>query len=85
MALRTYTTNHQVFIMNKFMNARVSELIDVDSLLPKFETLKACWKEKDVRINKLLRSVMMRRGHLLKSYRNVMRRSLAIVLRALNV
>ncbi len=56
MALRTYTTNHQVFIMNKFMNARVSELIDVDSLLPKFETLKACWKEKDVRINKLLRS-----------------------------
>ncbi|WP_323914308.1 hypothetical protein [Aeromonas caviae] len=42
--------------MNKFMNARVNELIDIESSLPKFETLKACWKESNTRIDKLSRS-----------------------------
>ncbi|MGU5781897.1 MULTISPECIES: hypothetical protein [Aeromonas] len=39
--------------MNKFMNARISEFIDVESLLPKFETLEACWNEKKVRVKTL--------------------------------
>lgn len=39
--------------MNKFMNARISELIDVESLLSKFETHEACLEEKKVRVKKL--------------------------------
>ena len=52
-ALRTYTTNHSVFIMRKFMSAKISELIKVESLLPKFETHEKCWNEKKVRVKKL--------------------------------
>lgn len=39
--------------MNKFMNARISGLIDVEYFLPEFETNEACWKEKKVRVKKL--------------------------------
>ena len=42
--------------MNKFMNAKISDLIDVESLLPNFETLEACLRENSVRIGKLSRS-----------------------------
>ncbi|HHQ4690369.1 hypothetical protein [Aeromonas veronii] len=39
--------------MKKFMNARVSECINVESLLQKFETHKKCWIEKEYRITRL--------------------------------
>ncbi|WP_323910753.1 hypothetical protein [Aeromonas caviae] len=42
--------------MNKFMNAKISDLIDVESLLPNFEALEACLRENSVRIGKLSRS-----------------------------
>jgi hypothetical protein len=38
------------------MNAKISDLIDVESLLPNFETLEACLRENSVRIGKLSRS-----------------------------
>lgn len=39
--------------MRKFMSAKISELIKVESLLPKFETHEKCWNEKKVRVKKL--------------------------------
>ncbi len=39
--------------MRKFMSAKISDLIKVESLLPKFETHEKCWNEKKVRVKKL--------------------------------
>lgn len=46
----------QVLTMEKFLSAKTNKLVAVESMLPKFETLKASRKEKELRIEKLSRS-----------------------------
>ncbi|WP_429168011.1 hypothetical protein [Aeromonas rivipollensis] len=42
--------------MKRFLSAKTNELISVETILPKFEALKACRKEKELRIRKLSRT-----------------------------
>ncbi|RAJ07381.1 hypothetical protein DEU50_103253 [Aeromonas salmonicida] len=67
--------------MNKFMNEKVSEFYNVESLLPRFETHKKCWIEKEYRIARLSK---VRDDCLLKNYQTVVKRISVITLHAQN-